>query len=57
MTHMKELYPIMAFGTILFYLTLVAVIFVHALVSRLPPLPVRIPAVGVVLEKIKSVLR
>ena len=54
---MKELYPIMAFGTILFYLTLVAVIFVHALVSRLPPLPVRIPAVGVVLEKIKSVLR
>jgi hypothetical protein len=56
-TDLKELYPIIAFGTILFYLTLVLVIFVHALVIRLPPLPVKIPVVSGALEKIRALLR
>jgi hypothetical protein len=54
---MKELYPIIAFGVILFYSAIALFVFVYALVIRLPPLPARLPVVSGALEKIRALLR
>lgn len=54
---MEGIYPIIAFGIILFYMSVVWVVFIYAVMIRLVPVKVRIPAVNASFHKIRAWLR
>jgi len=55
--NMQGFYRMIAFGVILFYMSIMLVIFRFAHIVRLVPMKVKIPAVNRSLERIKTWLR
>lgn len=54
---MQGFYPIIAFGVILFYMAVVLVIFMYALMIRLLPMQAKIPVVSGSLKRFKAWFR